>query len=217
MGNITKVVQDNVVLQVPATLTRGALLASTLDLRPGSIYTGPIKAKIALCLGRTDATNALSKGVDVIVYRVPAAQSNGLAIGQLTKVFARQSDMVVATLATTLNGTHNAGAASLTVAAYTQANLLPGQMLMVYNGSTLSRCEWIEAAVSASTTSILLRSPLAVTRGANADNVTNLAQTWECEVDGGYLYMIVFDYTSQTTGGSVVVAATAAIETSFQY
>lgn len=222
MGNLNANYQDNVSVIAPVLIARNSGTSSvkqgTLDLRTGSTYSGPLGAEVNICIGRTDTT-ALSSGIDITIYREIAATSVGSRTGQRSKYWSSRTQLTAANVNTVLSGTNGINAFSLTVGAYTQANLTAKDWFMITNSGfgSFTRLEFVEASYSASTTSIILATDTCVDHASNADVVINKADVYTVHLEPGALYTVSIDYGPQTTGGSVVAAVIAQVELSLTF
>lgn len=129
----------------------------------------------------------------------------GAAVGAGMVVFDQRSQITAAT-SITLNGAHAAGATNLTVVSTT--GLVVGDVLSFVDtgGSAITRTEFGMVANPSTSTNVVLKRPL-----AKAHNTTDLAfskaDLMQWKLDGGSLYSIIFDYSAQTTGDNIIIAA----------
>ena len=212
MGNLVDV-YGRAIVSAPAVLAKGSQIDAVLDLSSGT-YAGALGATLTFAVGKTDSANDLTSGVIVRVFR-QEGDGAGAEIGAPSLLYSQIGRLGKASIKSTLTGAHSASANTLTVSAYTQANLTNGEWAMLF-GAAAARCEFVQLGLSASTTSIKLLTPLGIAHN-NADTITNLADVWSVDVPVGGRIHVNCDYLTQAAGDDVIFGAWATIRTSVSY
>jgi hypothetical protein len=195
---------DGVAVTAIATLAKGAVSRSTINLSniPGMYLT--------MFIGRT-GTTALDVGIAVRVRRTIALSPIMQAAG--APVFAATSDVAAAVSGVCAASGNNAGVTSLTLnAAKTFVAGTSGDIILAVLDSTsvpTTASEFVRQAFPTSTTVKLLDAPTISAHNSTAHNVADKANMWQAWIEGGCIVEVIFDYSTATTGDTVVIGAYA--------
>jgi len=192
MAIITPNWTNDIVVIPKATLARGGVASGTIDLSTKN------SAFLFFRIGRTSAF-ALSTGVNIKMNRMLNTFT------QPAPMFTFTSGVAAAAI-TLVNGDSAAGQRTLTVQNTTGFTV--GDVICVRNAA-LTRLEW-HRLVNKSSTALILEHNLIYTHtAADADVITNRAETIMGGATGGCPTQVTIDYGDDVSGDPVVVEVIA--------